>query len=267
MDRPYACPRVGSRRGGAAHARRLRAADRRALRPPHRRSRGPRARAPRGAWSRPGYEQREAFALHFRGPADPPLPQATYRLAHDGLGDLEIFIVPVGRRPRPAATTRRSSPDAAAFHPQVDALLGDRAEAEPPYRRMRAGSGARRGSRAACRAASASAISAREQPAAGPAPRNSGSSVMSTIRISRAQRATSRRPAGAPSTRTTSALMPGVVLRRSARSARRTGARRTRPSARRSTATRGELLRAGAGVDAQQERLVGRRDRAQDGAH
>jgi hypothetical protein len=45
----------------------------------------------------PGYEQREAFALLFRGPADPPLPQATYRLAHAGLGDLEIFIVPVAQ--------------------------------------------------------------------------------------------------------------------------------------------------------------------------
>ena len=44
----------------------------------------------------PGYEQREAFSLLFRGPADPALPQATYRLAHDGLGDLDIFIVPVG---------------------------------------------------------------------------------------------------------------------------------------------------------------------------
>ena len=43
----------------------------------------------------PGYEQREAFALLFRGPAEPPLPQATYRFAHAGLGDLDIFIVPV----------------------------------------------------------------------------------------------------------------------------------------------------------------------------
>lgn len=43
------------------------------------------------------YREREAFALLFRGPVDPALPQATYRVAHDGLGELEIFIVPVAR--------------------------------------------------------------------------------------------------------------------------------------------------------------------------
>ena len=41
------------------------------------------------------FSEREPFALLFRGPPDPPLPQATYRLGHDGLGELEIFIVPV----------------------------------------------------------------------------------------------------------------------------------------------------------------------------
>ena len=45
----------------------------------------------------PGYRDGEAFALLFRGPADPVLPQATYALAHDRLGELEIFIVPVAR--------------------------------------------------------------------------------------------------------------------------------------------------------------------------
>ena len=39
----------------------------------------------------------KAFSLFFRGPADAPLPQATYALEHDELGKLEIFIVPVGR--------------------------------------------------------------------------------------------------------------------------------------------------------------------------
>jgi hypothetical protein len=35
------------------------------------------------------------FALLFRGPGEPALEQATYRLVHDRLGELEIFIVPV----------------------------------------------------------------------------------------------------------------------------------------------------------------------------
>ena len=37
------------------------------------------------------------FSLVFTGPIEPVLPQRTYRLAHDELGDLEIFIVPIGR--------------------------------------------------------------------------------------------------------------------------------------------------------------------------
>lgn len=41
------------------------------------------------------FRVREAFTLLFRGPSEPPLAQATYRFAHDGLGELEIFIVPV----------------------------------------------------------------------------------------------------------------------------------------------------------------------------
>ena len=43
------------------------------------------------------YRDREAFALLFRGPLEPFLAQATYRLANDHLGELEIFIVPVAR--------------------------------------------------------------------------------------------------------------------------------------------------------------------------
>jgi hypothetical protein len=46
----------------------------------------------------PGPEgTRHPFAVAFRGPVDPPLPQDTYRLEHDGLGALDLFIVPVGR--------------------------------------------------------------------------------------------------------------------------------------------------------------------------
>ena len=37
------------------------------------------------------------FALYFDGPADSALPQATYRLVHGELGQLDIFIVPVSR--------------------------------------------------------------------------------------------------------------------------------------------------------------------------
>jgi hypothetical protein len=40
---------------------------------------------------------RAPFALDFRGPAEPILPQAVYRLDNGAVGALEIFIVPVGR--------------------------------------------------------------------------------------------------------------------------------------------------------------------------
>jgi hypothetical protein len=38
---------------------------------------------------------RTPFALLFRGPAEPLLPQRTYRLEQETVGALEIFIVPV----------------------------------------------------------------------------------------------------------------------------------------------------------------------------
>lgn len=40
---------------------------------------------------------RQPFSLLFHGPADPFLPQATYRFEHDSLGVIGIFIVPLGR--------------------------------------------------------------------------------------------------------------------------------------------------------------------------
>jgi hypothetical protein len=40
---------------------------------------------------------RSPFSAVFRGPADPILPQRVYRVEHDSLGPLEIFIVPIGR--------------------------------------------------------------------------------------------------------------------------------------------------------------------------
>lgn len=39
----------------------------------------------------------ENFSIVFRGPADRLLSQGTYTLAHDRLGELDIFIVPVAR--------------------------------------------------------------------------------------------------------------------------------------------------------------------------
>lgn len=44
--------------------------------------------------SQPGYEQ---YALTFRGPGDPVLAQQTFRIDHEGLGTMSIFLVPVGR--------------------------------------------------------------------------------------------------------------------------------------------------------------------------
>lgn len=38
----------------------------------------------------------EQFSLYFHGPADQQLPQGTYALAHDALGALAMFLVPIG---------------------------------------------------------------------------------------------------------------------------------------------------------------------------
>jgi hypothetical protein len=43
-------------------------------------------------------EGRAPFSLEFLGPLEPVLPQRTYRFEHDQLGELEIFIVPLGPR-------------------------------------------------------------------------------------------------------------------------------------------------------------------------
>lgn len=40
----------------------------------------------------------DRFAIYFLGPRDSYLPQHTYRLEHDALGSLEIFIVPIALR-------------------------------------------------------------------------------------------------------------------------------------------------------------------------
>jgi hypothetical protein len=38
---------------------------------------------------------RTPFSLVFQGGANPPLEQGIYRVEHDGLGELEIFLVPI----------------------------------------------------------------------------------------------------------------------------------------------------------------------------
>jgi hypothetical protein len=40
--------------------------------------------------------KRTPFALVFRGPPEPIMPQRIYRIEHDSVGPLEIFIVPLG---------------------------------------------------------------------------------------------------------------------------------------------------------------------------
>ncbi len=40
---------------------------------------------------------RQPFSLLFSGPKQPVLSQATYRFVHQELGQLDIFIVPVGQ--------------------------------------------------------------------------------------------------------------------------------------------------------------------------
>ena len=37
----------------------------------------------------------ERFSAFFEGPADVLLPQRTYRLQHEQMGDLDIFITPI----------------------------------------------------------------------------------------------------------------------------------------------------------------------------
>ncbi|MCG3198869.1 MAG: hypothetical protein HUU16_07845 [Candidatus Omnitrophica bacterium] len=40
---------------------------------------------------------RESFSLLFKGPLVSFLPQGTYRFSNETLGELEVFIVPVGK--------------------------------------------------------------------------------------------------------------------------------------------------------------------------
>ena len=41
--------------------------------------------------------KRDSFSLHFLGPQDPYIPQATYSMKHETLGAHSIFIVPIAK--------------------------------------------------------------------------------------------------------------------------------------------------------------------------
>ncbi len=40
--------------------------------------------------------RRQPFSVLFRGPRTPVLPQRIYRLEHDRMGELDLFVVPIG---------------------------------------------------------------------------------------------------------------------------------------------------------------------------
>lgn len=42
-------------------------------------------------------EKQRSFSIVFQGPPDMPLSQGMYRMEHDGLETIDLFIVPVGR--------------------------------------------------------------------------------------------------------------------------------------------------------------------------
>ena len=44
----------------------------------------------------PDGQTRNQFSLVFRGPTSPDLPQGTYVLTHEELGELVLFLVPIG---------------------------------------------------------------------------------------------------------------------------------------------------------------------------
>lgn len=60
---------------------------------------------------------RRPFSVLFHGPIEPVLPQRVYRLEHDDLGQLELFIVPVG-------PTEPSGPGARPTAMRYEAVFG-----------------------------------------------------------------------------------------------------------------------------------------------
>jgi hypothetical protein len=45
----------------------------------------------------PPQTARAPFSIVFLGPREPVLPQRIYRLEHEALGTLDLFLVPIGR--------------------------------------------------------------------------------------------------------------------------------------------------------------------------
>lgn len=43
--------------------------------------------------------RQQQFSVFFRGPLEYRLPQATYRMEHEKMGEIDLFIVPVAREP------------------------------------------------------------------------------------------------------------------------------------------------------------------------
>ena len=44
----------------------------------------------------PDGQVRHQFSLVFRGPPEPAMAQSIYQLDHEDLGELELFLVPIG---------------------------------------------------------------------------------------------------------------------------------------------------------------------------
>jgi hypothetical protein len=42
-------------------------------------------------------ERQKQFSLVFLGPSDAPILQGIYRVEHDELGEIDLFLVPIGR--------------------------------------------------------------------------------------------------------------------------------------------------------------------------
>ena len=43
-------------------------------------------------------KRQECFSMIFQGPSDSPLDQKTYAFEHPGMGQFDLFIVPIGQR-------------------------------------------------------------------------------------------------------------------------------------------------------------------------
>jgi hypothetical protein len=50
----------------------------------------------KGYMNKPGEaEGMERFSLFFKGPGKPLLPQSTYSLSNEGMGKIDLFLVPI----------------------------------------------------------------------------------------------------------------------------------------------------------------------------